>query len=799
MYLGDAHSFEPVKKMELIAPFTESNLKYSKLRWGNWGRGDKTPKPDEFEEVHLGTEDISSGKGSYLEFDKDGNNILVFKGGPYKTPKTFVINLRSWTIEAFLIGSYYSVGIKENLMDTSNLENNSSSYSIEQKDAKAQVLARMFPEAKVGDYEWRDNYGGDWDIFDTKANRTIVSSYLKAKSISVSDDGEYIGFAGNERDNKTHVIIMEKYDVDDQLIDFNYEIILDIYIKNNADESFESVGFNSVALERYSSLNSVTVSMTSGKSYMWCLFCWEKGPPPMYVFPKGKIPSLNFDTDFGFVNPLTKIKTESNKVNAEIELVENGMIVKNSLDGQVIMALHANTDYLPFAYEAKTSTLLTCRKIETDPNNKRGLIEAWKIPEGELLFTTESIGCVTDRYRSFISSHKFTLSSDASRFAVINQKSDIRTREDLPTHKIVEIYSTSTGQKLGELGGFNEWVRSTVFSPDSSVLATGAWQSVNLWDAENGELIKTLGGGSDFMRNIVFSEDGSLLAAADSRIYLWNVESGELLFNTDEILYEPSFDISPNGELLAWADKKSLYLWNWQQEQLETIDSNIDYHKNFPPHFTSDGTKLIFSSYKETRIYDTDTYVLNYKLNYGGNRISISPDSRYFAITYLLPDYIYEGPEEAGLAQVSIINLETGDIIASVPHFGFMMDLGFNNESTEFFSIAWDGLLVYSLSSKRFVAKQGSFFERSYNGKEDVMSATFTIGDSFVITDSKGTLNFWSRLGSDYLFYNNMAYYTSSTVALNQDVWDITASPDGKKIVARGHDGYISLIKITNE
>jgi len=272
------------------------------------------------------------------------------------------------------------------------------------------------------------------------------------------------------------------------------------------------------------------------------------------------------------------------------------------------------------------------------------------------------------------------------------------------------------------------------------------------------------------------------------------------LFNTDEVLYEPSFDISPNGELLAWADEKSLYLWNWQHEKLETIDLDNDYYKDFSPQFTPDGKTLIFSSYKATRVYDTDTYELNYKLNYGGNRISISPNSKYFAsIYYLAPDFLYEGPDEAGLVQVSIIDIETGEIIASVPHFGLMMDLGFNNESTEFFSIAWDGLLVYSLSSKRFVAKQGSFFERSYNGKEDVMSATFTIGDSFVITDSKGTLNFWSRLGSDYLLYNNMTYYISSTVALNQDVWDITASPDGKKIVARGHDGYISLIKITNE
>ena len=101
-------------------------------------------------------------------------------------------------------------------------------------------------------------------------------------------------------------------------------------------------------------------------------------------------------------------------------------------------------------------------------------------------------------------------------------------------------------------------IRSVAFSPDGTLLASGAYdETVKLWDVETKENIATLEGHTDGVTSVAFSPDGTMLASAyyDDPLKLWDVATGAIIAtlegDTDWVNSVNSVAFSPDGTILA--------------------------------------------------------------------------------------------------------------------------------------------------------------------------------------------------------------------------------------------------------
>ena len=110
------------------------------------------------------------------------------------------------------------------------------------------------------------------------------------------------------------------------------------------------------------------------------------------------------------------------------------------------------------------------------------------------------------------------------------------------------------------------------FSPDDALLAGGSNAGIYLWRVESGELVRILPGQTLDNVSLAFSPDGKLLASGniDHTVALWSVATGELrhlLRNHHGTIYALAF--SPDGKLLASASgDHRVSLWEVQTGKL---------------------------------------------------------------------------------------------------------------------------------------------------------------------------------------------------------------------------------------
>ena len=170
----------------------------------------------------------------------------------------------------------------------------------------------------------------------------------------------------------------------------------------------------------------------------------------------------------------------------------------------------------------------------------------------------------------------------------------------------IKLWSVRTGQLLNTLTGHGGPVLSVSFSPDGSLLASGATdKTIKLWSVSTGQLVKTLTGHSDWVSSIIFNPDGSLLASGsrDHTIKLWSVETGQLVKNyTGHGGYVYSITFSPDGSLLAsGSGDKTIILWSVETGQLVNI---LTRHSDWVSSvsFSPDGSLLVSGSGDKTII-----------------------------------------------------------------------------------------------------------------------------------------------------------------------------------------------------
>ena len=146
------------------------------------------------------------------------------------------------------------------------------------------------------------------------------------------------------------------------------------------------------------------------------------------------------------------------------------------------------------------------------------------------------------------------------------------------------------------------------FSPDGSLVATSAADTIKLWDATSGELRKTLEGAGE-VNSIKFTPDGSTLVSAGDDLRIWDTSTAEirhtLVGHSSRIC---SLAVSHDGSTIASAGMDdTIRLWDSDTGQhRRTLEGHVGAVTCV--EFKPDGSVLVSGSTDRTiRLWETTT------------------------------------------------------------------------------------------------------------------------------------------------------------------------------------------------
>jgi WD40 repeat protein len=168
----------------------------------------------------------------------------------------------------------------------------------------------------------------------------------------------------------------------------------------------------------------------------------------------------------------------------------------------------------------------------------------------------------------------------------------------------IHLWELATGKTIRILPA-NEEVYSVAYSPDGRFIASSGFEPrVSVWDAGSGQLVRAFEGLKSWSISIAFSPDGRSLVAGDQdgAILFWDVTSGQLLRTLKQEALVTCLALSPDGRMMATATL-DIYIWNLQTGQ---IVQTLKGHENLVSSvaFSPDGNFLISGSWdRSARIW----------------------------------------------------------------------------------------------------------------------------------------------------------------------------------------------------
>lgn len=150
----------------------------------------------------------------------------------------------------------------------------------------------------------------------------------------------------------------------------------------------------------------------------------------------------------------------------------------------------------------------------------------------------------------------------------------------------IQLWDSLTLENKGTIQGERDpySASAVTFSPDETILASGAYDDVVLWDVNSLQKTTALKGHNGQIDTVVFSPDGQTLAAFamyDKTIQLWNVSTGEEKFKLNghaEKIHSLAF--SPDGTKIATTEaltreEHAIRLWDAKTGENITAFANI--------------------------------------------------------------------------------------------------------------------------------------------------------------------------------------------------------------------------------
>ena len=135
------------------------------------------------------------------------------------------------------------------------------------------------------------------------------------------------------------------------------------------------------------------------------------------------------------------------------------------------------------------------------------------------------------------------------------------------------LWDMQTGGMKHRFEGYKGPINEVRFSPDGKSIAAAGWDEdwpVIRWDIETGEIIGRYEGEATGMQGLEFTPDGSgiLSGSNDGLLFLWDAQTGEILYQVDMGLDEASgtlrsLAISPDGKtMITGLENAEMLLWD---------------------------------------------------------------------------------------------------------------------------------------------------------------------------------------------------------------------------------------------
>ncbi|MBI3001776.1 MAG: caspase family protein [Deltaproteobacteria bacterium] len=171
----------------------------------------------------------------------------------------------------------------------------------------------------------------------------------------------------------------------------------------------------------------------------------------------------------------------------------------------------------------------------------------------------------------------------------------------------VKLWEVATGRQVVSIpaGHRRVGIQSLAFTPDGCCLALGAVDGViKLWELATGRDLRTLSAKTNPGQSLAVSPSGKLLVSAGAGVTLWEAATGWQPRTLDEIEPVWSLAFSPDGELLASGDEKTVRLSDLATgRNLRTLSGHTE--RVLSVAFSPDGRWLTSGSWDKTvRLWD---------------------------------------------------------------------------------------------------------------------------------------------------------------------------------------------------
>ncbi len=352
------------------------------------------------------------------------------------------------------------------------------------------------------------------------------------------------------------------------------------------------------------------------------------------------------------------------------------------------------------------------------------------------------------------------------------------------------LWDVATGQKVREYGpddgdtdaveGHTRLVRSVAFSPDGKTFLSGAADSrMILWDVETGEPLRVFGpddpdteaveGHARAVRTVLYAGDGRAVSASDDwTLALWDLNTGEMIrqFEGHQERVRGAA-ISPDGTMIASAAYDNLVkLWD--------IETGAEI-KSFEGHdnqatavaFSPDGTMLLSGSADRTlRLWDIES----------GTEIRQMQGHSTWVKSVAFRSDGRVALSSSDDATVRLWNVQTGDQIARYDgHGDFVEQAVFSPDETHILSASGDMTLrIWDIANGAEI--------RRYNGHSDgVLEADLSPDGTLLATGSyDNTIRLWDvETGEQRLVFEEHTAYPSV----------LQISPDGRLVASSDASG----------
>jgi WD40 repeat protein len=383
----------------------------------------------------------------------------------------------------------------------------------------------------------------------------------------------------------------------------------------------------------------------------------------------------------------------------------------------------------------------------------------------------------------------------------------------------ITIHDADTGAPLQQLKHHTNRIQHLSFSPSGELVAASWDRTVSMWDPVTFELKRVL---SDFEAEVVwvaYSHGGewAAIAESDASIHMYSLPSWKRShrIRTPEGARFPSISFShDDAELIANSAEGVVRFWHVNSGNLlATIDVQTE-GKLFSSAMRPDGQELVTGGLSGRAVIWSLKDVLDHRVlplgpgvrpnmnpaavsakgwvampeeqtgkvqlwNNGGTlpvaRMDVGPRPASLAISdsahTLLVNHELSGHRDALL-----LRLETGEVVAKIPHPRLVMNIAVSRDGQFFATACYDG------AARVIEARTGEVL-RTFQVSTDRLSAVAfsTDGSELAVAEGKGVVSFLdSATGAVH----------RTLVAHPTWVQDVEFSPDGQRVVTAGRQDH---------